>query len=131
MEAFWKAAAVVILTIILSVAVGKAEKDISIVLTVTACCAVIMVAMQYLSDVVAFLWELGNSSDYQTPFIGTLLKIAGVALMTELTGLISSDAGNSSLGKAMQILGNAVILFLSLPMLESFFTIIQEITGII
>ena len=49
--------------------------------------------------------------------------------MTELTSLISSDAGNSSLGKAMQILGNTAILFLSLPILESFISIIQDIIG--
>lgn len=127
MEAFWKAAAVLILTVILGVAIEKTEKDIAVVLSIAACCAVMTVAMDYLSDVVAFLWQLGNSTDYRNPFMGTLLKISGVALMTELTGLISSDAGNSSLEKAIQILGNAAILFLSLPLFESFFTIIQEI----
>ena len=127
MEAFWKAAAVLILTVILGVAIEKTEKDIAVVLSIAACCAVMTVAMHYLSDVVAFLWQLGNSTDYRNPFMGTLLKISGIALMTELTGLISSDAGNSSLEKAIQILGNAAILFLSLPLFESFFTIIQEI----
>ena len=131
MEAFWKAVAVMILTVILGVTLGKTEKDIAVVLTVAACCAVMIVAMQYLSDVVAFLWELGNSANDQNPFLGTLLKISGVALATELTGMISADAGNNSLGKAMQILGNAVILFLSLPLFQSFFSILQEILGIV
>lgn len=127
MEAFWKAAALIILAVILGVALEKAEKDISTVLTVTACCAVGVVAMEYLSEVVGFLWKLGNSSDYGNPFLGTLLKIAGVALVAELTGLLSSDAGNSSLGKAMQILGTSAILFLALPLFESLFSILQEI----
>lgn len=127
MDAFWKAGAVVILTVILSAAVGKTEKDISVVLSVTACCIVLAVAMQYLSDVVVFLWKLSSASGYDHSFSGILLKITGVALMTELSSLISTDAGNSSLGKAMQILGNAVILFLALPLLESFFSIVQEI----
>ena len=127
MDAFWKAGAVVILTVILSAAVGKTEKDISVVLSVTACCIILTVAMQYLSDVVVFLWKLSSASGYDHSFSGILLKITGVALMTELSSLISTDAGNSSLGKAMQILGNAVILFLALPLLESFFSIVQEI----
>lgn len=131
MEAFWKAAAVIILTVILGVTIGKTEKDISVVLTVAACCIILAVALQYFSDVIAFLWELGNTSDHQNPFMGTLLKISGVALLTELTSLISSDAGNSSLAKAMEILGNAAILFLALPLFEALFTIIQEIFGII
>lgn len=131
MEAFWKAAAVIILTVILGVTIGKTEKSISLVMTVAACCIVVMVAMQYLSEVIAFLWKLGNSCDSRNPFTGTLLKISGVALMTELSELISSDAGNNSLGKAMQFLGNAVILFLSLPLFEAFFSMIQEILRIL
>ena len=127
MEVFWKAAAVMILTIILGAAIGKTEKDFAVVLTVAACCVVGMIAMQYFSEVIDFLWELGNGSGFQNPFMDTLLKITGVALMTELTGLISEDAGNSSLGKAVQILGTSVILFLSIPLFEAFFSIIQEI----
>ena len=129
MEAFWKAAAIMILTVILSSTLGKTEKDISAVLSVAACCMILTVALQYLSDVVVFLWELGNSQKSGTPFIGILLKISGVALVTEISSLFSSDAGNSSLGKAMQILGNSVILFLSLPIFEAFLTMIQEIIG--
>ena len=127
MEGFWKATAVIILTIILGVSLGKTEKDFSVVMSVAACCAVMVTVTRYLSEVIAFLWELGESCGYQNAFLDTLLKITGVALTTELTGMISTDAGNSSLGKAMHILGTAVILFLSLPMFESFFTIIQEI----
>ncbi len=129
MEAFWKAAAIMILTVILSSTLGKTEKDISAVLSVAACCMILTVALQYLSDVVVFLWELGNSQKSGTPFIGILLKISGVALVTEISSLFSSDSGNSSLGKAMQILGNSVILFLSLPIFEAFLTMIQEIMG--
>ncbi len=131
MEAFWKAAAVIMLAVILSTTIGKTEKDIAVVLTLAACCVVVMLAVQYLSDVVAFLWQLGGAFEHQNSLIGTLLKISGVALMSELTALISSDAGSSSLGKAMQFLGNAAILFLSLPLFETFLTMIQEILGIL
>ena len=127
MDAFWKAAAIVILTIILGITLEKSQKDIAIVLIITACCAVIMVALRYMSEVIRFLWELSADTGNCRPFLNTLLKITGVALMTEFTGFISSDAGNSSLAKAMQFLGTSVMLFLSLPLFESLFSIIQEI----
>lgn len=129
MEGFWKAAAILILTVVLGSAIGKTEKDLTVVLSLSACCIILMVALQYLSDVLAFLWELGNRVSDRNPFTGILMRIAGVSLVTEVSSLLSSDAGNSSLGKAMQILGNSVILFLSLPILEAFLTVIQEIMG--
>jgi len=127
MEALWKAAAVMILTVILSAAISKTEKDISVVLSVAACCTILMVAMEYISEVTAFLWELTRSINQLNPVVDVLLHIVGVALITELTGLISADSGNGSLAKAMQVLGNAAILFLSLPIFEAFFSMIQEI----
>ena len=131
MDPFWKATAIIILSIILSVTIGKTEKDMAVVLTITACCLVLFIAMQYLSEVIGFLRKLGDSFGYQSPFLEILLRISGVALVTEFTAVISADAGNSSLEKAMQILGTSVILFLSLPLFESFFVILQEIVRIL
>ena len=127
MEAYWKAAAIVILTIILGITLEKSQKDIAVALIITACCAVIMVALRYISEVINFLWELTEATGNPNSFLNTLLKITGVALMTEFTGFISSDAGNSSLAKAMQFLGTSVILYLSIPIFEAFFSMIQEI----
>ena len=90
-----------------------------------------IIAMQYLEEVIAFLWQLSSKESEQIPSIKIILKITGVALVTELTTLISSDAGNSSLGKAVEILGNAAILNLALPLLETFLTILQELMGLI
>ena len=52
----------------------ETEKDISVVLSVTACCIVLAVAMQYLSDVVVFLWKLSSASGYDHSFSGILLQ---------------------------------------------------------
>lgn len=130
MEAFWKAAAVLILAVILGATFEKTEKDLSILLTLAACCIVLTAAVRYFSDVVVFLWELGSGAGYPNGVLERILKISGVALMTEITEMISQDAGKNTLSKAMQFLGNAAILFLSLPLFETFLTVIQEIMGI-
>lgn len=131
MVMFWKAAAIVVVTVILGTAVGKKEKDIAIVLIVVACCGIAGLAMRSLSDVIAFLWRLSDFSENQSPFAGTMLKIAGVAVITEMTSLVSLDAGCNSLEKAMQFLGTATILSLSLPLFESFINLVQEILNFV
>lgn len=129
MELFWKTTSVILLTVIFAVTIGKTEKDFSLVLSITACCIVLKVATQYLAEVIAFFWKWNSEFHSQNSFVNIILKISGVALLSELTALISSDAGNSSLAKAMEILGNAVILFLSLPIFQTFVTIIQDLLG--
>ena len=128
---FWKAAAIVILTVIFGTAIGRTEKDISLVLSTVACCLVALTAVHYFSEVVVFLRKLSDSAENGNQFLEPLLKITGVAILTELTCLISADAGNASLGKSMQILGNAVILNLSLPVFEALIAVVQEMLRIV
>ena len=127
MEGFWKAAAVMILAVILGTAIGRTEKDLASALSVVACCIILTRAMHYLSEVFVFLRNLGSGAGEQTAFADTLLRLTGVALVTEITALIGADSGNQSMGKAIQILGNAVMLCLSLPIFESFLSLIREL----
>ena len=44
-----------------------------------------------------------------------------------LAGLLCADAGESALGKALQILSNAAILWLSLPLFRQIIGLIGEV----
>lgn len=122
---FWKAAAAVLLTVVLSLVLDKQSKDYSALLTVAVCTMVGAVAAAYLSPVLEFLRELEEAA--RIPFVNILLKVVGVGIGTELTNLICADAGKSSLGKSMQLLGSAVILGQLVPVLRALLAMIREI----
>ena len=129
MDNFWKTAAAVLLAVILCVAVGKRERDISVLLTMFVSCLAAGAAVIYLTPVLDFLRELGEIGMLQEGMLEILMKTVGIALITELITLICVDAGFSSLGKSLQFLGSAAILYLSLPLMENLLTFIQEILG--
>lgn len=129
MDGFWKASAAVLLTVVLVLALGKREKDISVLLTMAVCCMVTAVAMSYLEPVLDLLWEVEAMANVQDGMIEILMKAVGIGLVVEIAGMICSDAGNSSLGKTIQLLGTVVILSLSIPLFRGFLTLIQEILG--
>ena len=129
METFWKAAAIVLITVILGLALGKQEKDIATVLTLTGCCILRIFAVSYLEPVLDLLQELESVGQLQSGMLGILLKAVGIALTAEISAMICSDAGNNSLGKTLQMLGSAVIVYLSIPIFQAFLTLIREILG--
>lgn len=129
MEGFWKAAAGVLIAVILGLAIGKQEKDLTILLSLAACCMTAVVAISYWEPVVDFLWELNVLGNTQSEFLAILLKAVGVTLVSELAGLLCNDAGNGALGKMLQMLGNAVILYLSIPVFNALLTLIREMLG--
>lgn len=127
MDNFWKAASLVLVTVILGLAIGKTEKDFSVLLTMTACCIVALFAVSYIKPVLDLLWELNSAGELENEFLGILLKAVGITLVAEIAGSICSDAGNSSLGNMLQLLGSATILYLSIPVFHAFLTLIQDV----
>ena len=123
MSLFWKAAAAVLLAVVLGLSLGK-QKDI---VTMAVCCMVAMIAISYLEPVLDFLRELETLGDLQGDMLGILLKAVGIGLVSEIAGLVCTDAGNGSLGKTLQMLGSAVILYLSLPIFTAMLELIREI----
>lgn len=129
MEGFWKATAAILLTVILIVAVGKQEKDISVLLGMAVCCLAGVIAISYLEPVVDLMWELGQLGEISGSTLGILMKAVSIALVSEIAGMLCSDSGSVSLGKMLQMLGSAAILYLSIPIFRGLLTLIQEILG--
>ena len=129
MELLWKTIAGTLLATILGLAFQKKEKDLAVLLSIAACCMGSVTIFSYLEPVLTFLQDLGVSGNTQENILSILLKGAGIGLVTEIASLICTDAGNASLGKIMQLLGSAAILYLSLPIFTAMLNLIQQILG--
>lgn len=129
MSEFWKTTSIILLTVVLSLAVGKTERDISAVLGMFALCIAACSSVIILEPVLDYLWELQNLFNLPDGLISVLLKAVGIALVSELSAAVCTDAGNASLGKMLQILGGVAVLSLSVPMFRTLMTIIKEMIG--
>lgn len=129
MEGFFRAAAGILLTVVLIIAVGKQSGHTAVLLSILVCCMAGMVAVGFLKPVIEFMQKLQTVARLDRDMLQTLLKVVGIALVSELAALICSDAGNGALGKAVQYLASAAILWLSIPMLTALLELVEGILG--
>lgn len=129
MELFWKAAAGALLTAVLGLALGKWNQEMGVLLSMAVSCMIAMIVISYLEPVFDFLHQLEIIGDLQGDMLGILLKALGIGLVAEVAGLVCADAGNGSLAKTLQMLGGAVILWLSIPIFNALLDLIQQILG--
>lgn len=129
MDIFFKTAAVALITVVLCLIVAKRDKDISLLLSVAGCCMLVVVAVRYLEPVFSFFRQLQSLGNMDSETLGILLKSVGIGLLAEIVGLICADVGNSALGKTLQIVATAIILWISLPLLTSLLSLVGEILG--
>ena len=126
MELFWKAAAGILITALLSLTLGK---DMGFLLCLVVCAMGSMITLEYLEPVIDLLQRLEAMADLQSGMLGILLKAMGITMISELASVVCDDSGNSSLGKSVRILAKAAILWLSVPLFQAVLTILQQILG--
>lgn len=126
MDWYLQALALVMVAVILGLLSGSHHK---LLLSLAACALVCFTAVRYLEPVLELLERLRELSGVSGQMLSILLKAAGIGLISELASLICADAGDQALGKAVSILTNGAILFISLPMLEELLELLQEVLG--
>lgn len=129
MGTFFQAAAAVLVASVLALTLSKQDKEQATLLTIGVCCMVVIGAVSFLKPVLDLLVELENIGNLNSEMVRILLKVVGIGLVSEIASMICSDAGNSSMGKALQMLSSAVILWISIPVFQALLELIQEILG--
>jgi stage III sporulation protein AD len=120
-------AAVVLVGVILTIVVGKQSRDMSLLLTLSVCVMVCIASMHVLEPVLELLRELRRLGGLDPEVCSIALKCAGIGLLTELIDLICADAGERAMGKALEVLGAATIVWLSLPLIRQILHLIEGV----
>lgn len=128
-DIFIKSVAGVFIAVVIGLLLARQGKDIAILLTIAVCSLVIAAALMYLRPIVDFIYELQNIGRLDSQIVKILLKAVGVALIAEMANLICTDAGNASLGKALQIAAICTILWISIPLLNELMELIESVLG--
>ena len=121
----WTAA--VLFGLILSLVISKQSKDMSLLLTLAVCVLGCLGALEFLEPVTELLRELRRLGGLDSEAVSILMKASLIGLLSELMGLICADVGEGALGKALQILSNAAVLWLSIPLLRQLITMVGEV----
>lgn len=129
MDIFLKVTAGILITAILSLVLSRNGTDMGLLLTICVCSMVIFAAFSYLEPVFAFAQRLIQIGQLSSELLNILLKVVGIGLISQIAGLICTDAGNQSLGKALQIVTTAIILCISIPLLEEILSLLETVLG--
>lgn len=119
--------ALVLLAVVFGLVLKDNAKGIGGLLTLLVCCMVLSAAISYLQPVMEFIQSVQQISGLDSQMLKQLLKVVGISVTGEIVSLLCEDSGNSAMGKSIQFLSAAVIIWLSLPMLTTFLQLIKGI----
>jgi len=129
MSIYLKVAACVMAALMVWLCVNRYNKDISAVISLAVCAMILLSAMTFINPVVRFVEKLQITGNLDSDLLTVVLKAVGIAIIGEMCMLVCKDAGNESMGKALQLLSAATALWISIPVFEKLLTLLDGILG--
>lgn len=127
MDIFLKTSAGILIVLVLGAVLSKQTKELSVILLIFVCAAIVTAALSFLDPVLRFLEKLEDIGQLNGEFVRILLKTAGVSILAEVLALLCSDGGNAALGKAVHILAGCVILWMAVPLFTKLLELIETV----
>ncbi|HEY4602608.1 MAG TPA: stage III sporulation protein AD [Cerasibacillus sp.] len=77
------------------------------------------VVIKHINGVFQLIHYLGERASIEGMYIETILKIIGIAYITELGSSLTKDAGLSSIATKIELAGKIFILVISIPIITA------------
>lgn len=129
MSTFIKVIAGALICLIMYLILNKQNKDISLLLTIAACCMILISSITYLQPIIDFFVRLENLGGLNPDIVKILFQCVGIGVLSEISSMVCCDAGNTSLAKSIQMVAITVIIYLSLPLFSGMLDIVTGILG--
>lgn len=80
---------------------------------------ILILIIQNLHAIFLMIESLGEKADVDDLYIKTILKIIGIAYITELGANVTKDAGLESIASKIELSGKIFILLLAIPIITA------------
>ena len=115
-----------ITSLILIIIIKQYKPEFSIYISIIAGALILLLVLDKLSGIVQLLSNIASKASLNNKFLEILLKITGIAILTEFAVSICKDSGESSIANKIDLGGKVIIISMSIPIISSLLeTVIQ------
>ena len=116
-----------LLALIIIVILKQYKPEFAIYVSMVAGVLILVLAIQKLTGIINLLQSLANKTYINKSFLSILLKITGIAFITEFAVSICSDAGEKAIASKIEIGSKVIIIAMSIPIITSLLELVIEI----
>ena len=116
-----------LLALIIIVILKQYKPEFAIYVSLIAGVLILVLAIQKLTGIINLLQSLANKTYINKSFLSILLKITGIAFITEFAVSICSDAGEKAIASKIEIGSKVIIIAMSIPIITSLLELVIEI----
>ena len=105
------------LTLVISILLKDVKKEFSLYAVIVGTSIILLLSFDTLKNIVEFLENL--TRNLKGNFIEVLLKMTGIAILTEYAVSLCKDTGETAIASKIDFGGKIVLIALSIPVISS------------
>lgn len=116
-----------LISLILIIIIKQYRPEFTIYISIIAGVLIIVLSLDKLTGIIDILTTLSNKTGINSQYLGILLKITGIAILTEFAVSICNDAGESAIATKIDLGGKVIIISISIPIIVALLELIVKI----
>lgn len=118
-----------LVTIFLTAIAGSIRREYGIAVMVGSCLLLGLYALSALESVITRIHEFETAIGLDKEYLGILLRMLGIAYLTQFVVSLCRDAGNGAVAGQVGIVGKISMLLVSFPVLEALLKTLGDMLG--
>ncbi len=108
-----------LVSLVIIIIVKQYKPEFAVYISLASSVLILVLVFEKLSGIISLLNSIASKTSINTAFIALLIKITGIAILTEFGVSICKDCGESAIANKMDIGGKIMIIAVSIPIISS------------
>ena len=116
-----------LISLIIIIIVRQYKPEFTLYVSLLAGAIILVFIMGKLDGIITLLTTLSNKTAINNEFLTLLIKITGIAFLTEFAVSICKDTGETAIANKVDMGGKVIIVSMSIPIISSLLETVVEI----
>ena len=127
MEELIKILGIGIIALVIVVILKQYKPEYAIYVSIIAGILILFMAVEKLSGIINLLQAISDKTYINKEVLGIILKITGIAIITEFAVSVCADAGEKAIASKIEIGSKVIIIAMSIPIISGLLELIIQI----
>lgn len=116
-----------LISLIIIIIIRQYKPEFTLYVSLIAGALILLFIMDKIGGIIDLLTSLSNKTAINNEFLSLLIKITGIAFLTEFAVSICKDTGESAIANKIDMGGKVIIVSMSIPIISSLLETIIEV----
>ena len=107
------------IALIIIIVIKQYKPEFTIYISLIAGSIILIMVFDKISAIINLLSDLSNKTSINNQFLVLLIKITGIAFLTEFAVSVCNDSGETAIANKIDIGGKIIIISMSIPIIAS------------